>query len=134
VNVGSILVEDGELDAIHQCYKEAAFITEFPDSLNSPLFPVQLSVRHEGKFLAAAVIKLQAHVSLAVCRQATKPGDRFHAVSVLNDELIMRARGLGFDQLIAVLEPKIARRFGRRMVDDWGWQRAVDAPRYMRQI
>jgi hypothetical protein len=67
-------------------------------------------------------------VYLFVNRETTTPEQRFEGLKILHQDLLLRAREMGFDQLYCVLPPSVEKSFGPRLESvgwkaDRGWRR-----------
>jgi len=122
MQVGDLLLEDGELDAIERCHRESAFDFRMPELKSNPLFVIQRSLRHEGKFLAAVLGKVEVEVFLFLNREASTPYQRFEGLKLLHCDLVRKAREFGFDSMYCVLPPQVEKSFGPRL-EEHGWRR-----------
>ena len=129
MNVGPLLIEDGDLEAIERMHRESAFDYKLPSFRNNPLFPIQRSIRDKGNFVAAVLVKVEAETYLFLDHRVRNPKFRYQALKTLHEDLISEARNMGFDCLHAYLPPQVARSFGPRL-EKVGWRLDRDWPSY----
>jgi hypothetical protein len=121
MNVGDILKEDGEVPELRRIHEESGFDFKFPD-LSDSRFAIQRSLRHEGKLMAAVVVKLEGECYLFLDHKSATPFERFFGLQIMQKDLLEKAREIGLDQLYCVLPPEVERRFGARLVEH-GWKK-----------
>jgi hypothetical protein len=122
MQVGDLLVGDGEVEAIRDIHAKSGMDFNLPVFVGNPRFPVQLSIRHNGSFLAAALVHVDAEIYLFLEHEVASPQVRYEGLEMLQNELVKRVRGLGLDTMYCVLPPQVEKAFGRRLLAH-GWQR-----------
>ena len=108
------------IEALHE---ESGFSYRLPEFMaRKPLFPVQRVVRENGQFIAAGILKVDAEAYLFMNHEAGTPEERFAALQALHEDVVSRAREIGFDQIYCVLPPDVEKSFAPRL-QELGWQR-----------
>lgn len=131
MQVGNIITED--LDVIHRLHAESAFDYKLPIFAMNPRFPIQRSLRHKGKFLAAVLGKLELEIYLFVDHMIGTPQERYEALQLLHRDLVARVQELGLDAMFCVLPPPVEKSFGPRL-EEHGWQRDRGWSKYTREL
>lgn len=132
MNVGDILTEDGELPELRRIHQESGYDFKFPD-LADTRFAIQRSLRHEGKLMAAVVVKLEGECYLFLDHKASTPFERFFGLQRLQNDLVEQARRIGLDELYCVLPPEIEKSFGPRL-EEAGWKKDRGWTKYTYEI
>jgi hypothetical protein len=119
------------LRGLRQIHAESGFDYAFPKDLETPLFPIRRAVVNDANWpVAAAALKVEAEAYLFVDPHSGTPESRWEAIQMLNSDLALRAREIGFDQVHCALPPEIAERFGCRL-EELGWKLARPWPLYV---
>jgi hypothetical protein len=122
------------LAAMANVHRASGFDYQFPEELDTPLFPVKRAVVDEnGEPIAAAALKVEVEAYLWMDHTRGTAEDRMIALAMLNEDLAKQARVIGFDQAHCVLPPEIAARFGARL-EALGWKPARPWPLYTFQL
>ena len=132
MNIGNLLVDDGEMEEIRKLHAESGFDYKMPD-LASAVFPIKRSIRHKGKFVAAVAVKLEGECYLFLDHDELNPFERFFALQELHEDLKARAKELGLDNLFCVLPPEVEKSFGPRLIEA-GWKRDRGWSKYTLEI
>jgi hypothetical protein len=114
--------KESDLDALRRMHAQQGFDYAFPD-LADPIFVSKLVLEDEnGRAVMASLARLTCEMYLLTDPEAGQPRDRFARLLALHDagERDLLARGL--DDAHAWLPPRIAKRFGRRLLS-LGWIR-----------
>lgn len=93
----------------------------FPN-LASPLFVTRLSVRNQGRIVAATAVKVIGEAFLWVDPEVTAI-QRARAVRMLSDGGSQQARAVGLDEVSAWIPPTIEPEFGAALYK-MGWRRS----------
>ncbi len=118
------------LQAVAELHRQAHFDYQFPRDIETPLFPIRRAVLDDsGAIVGAAALKVEAEAYLWIDHAQGTPETRWKAIQVLQFDLALRAREIGFDQVHCALPPEIAKSFGPRL-EDLGWKLARPWPIY----
>lgn len=120
MNIGDLLVED--VPRIKEIHQESHYDYRLPEFVGNPRFPVQRSLYSDGRFVAAALVKLEGEVYLFLDHTYGTPEERKHSLELVHRDLIMQSRQFGLDSLFCVLPPEIEKSFGPRL-EEAGWKR-----------
>lgn len=120
MNIGDLLVED--VPRIEEIHQESHYDYRLPEFVGNPVFPVQRSLYSDGRFVAAALVKLEGEVYLYLDKNFGTPQERKKSLEIVHGDLIMKCRQLGLDSIFAVLPPEIEKSFGPRL-EEAGWTR-----------
>ena len=112
---------NGEVNDIIRVHEQSGFNYRFPSFQGNPLFPIQRTVSMNGRFVAASLVKVEAEVYLFMNHTVGTPEDRWEALKNLHEDVITKARDIGFDQLYCVLPPEIEKSFAPRL-RQLGWE------------
>lgn len=133
MQVGELLVGEGEVEALGKLHFQSGIDYKLPQFVHNPRFPIQLSIRHNGDFMGAALVHIDAEVYLFLDHQVATPKERYQALEMLQNVLIQRVREIGLDSMYCVLPPRFERSFGPRLVAH-GWAPDRGWPKYTYQI
>lgn len=81
-------------------------------------------VEADGQIVVAAAARLSVMAHLYLDHRWNTPQFRLEALRLLHREMRQELREKGIEHAHAELEPSIERAFGRRLVRDFGWDRA----------
>jgi hypothetical protein len=121
---------NGEVNDIIRVHEQSGFNYKFPSFQGNPLFPIQRTVSMNGKFIAASLVKVEAEVYLFMNHTVGTPEDRWEALKNLHDDVVTKARLIGFDSLMCAVPPEIEKSFAPRLrelgwEEDRGWRKFV---------
>lgn len=124
---------NGEAHDIQQIHDDAGFDYRLPDFVGNPRFPIQRAISSNGRFMAASLVKVEAEVYLFMNHENGTPEERWEGLKLLHEDVVSRARKIGFDQLYCVLPPEIEKSFGPRL-QELGWGKTRGWARYTYEL
>jgi hypothetical protein len=111
-----------DLETLRKIHTSQSFDYEFPD-LQSPLFVSRLIQEDgHGKITMAALARITCEIYLLADSAHATPRERLENLVALHRAAEVDLHRRGLDDAHAWLPPKIAERFGRRLVQ-LGWTR-----------
>lgn len=110
-------VEDRDFPALRAIAASTGY--PYPD-LHSPTIEACWVVEDDGEIIAAVAAERILQLYLYPCKSLSAPL-KLHAIRLLHEGMAPVVKAKGYSEVNAFVHPKIAEKFGKRLMRSFGW-------------